>query len=144
MNHKIRSALLVILVASVTFLFYQDFKLNKKISELTKGSDEVKITPTKPEAKSVNEEVSPFDKPNTDPLSDQFPSESLKMPELTSMKFDRTTHDFGRINEGEMVRAIFKFTNTGKNPLIINRAQGSCGCTVPRWPEHPIKVGGRD
>ena len=29
----------------------------------------------------------------------------------------------------------------GKAPLIINRIQSSCGCTVPKKPEHPIMPG---
>jgi len=35
----------------------------------------------------------------------------------------------------------FKFTNTGKEPLIISKAKGSCGCTVPEWPKEPIMSG---
>ena len=33
------------------------------------------------------------------------------------------------------------FTNTGKEPLIIEKAKGSCGCTVPEWPKEPIAPG---
>ena len=35
----------------------------------------------------------------------------------------------------------FTFTNTGKEPLIISKAKGSCGCTVPNWPKEPIMSG---
>jgi hypothetical protein len=35
----------------------------------------------------------------------------------------------------------FKFTNTGKSPLVISSAKGSCGCTVPNWPKEPVKKG---
>ena len=35
----------------------------------------------------------------------------------------------------------FKFKNTGKEPLIISNARGSCGCTVPTWPKEPIMKG---
>ena len=35
----------------------------------------------------------------------------------------------------------FEFTNTGKEPLIISDAKGSCGCTVPQWPKEPIAPG---
>ena len=35
----------------------------------------------------------------------------------------------------------FVFTNTGKEPLIISKAKGSCGCTVPNWPKEPIMSG---
>ena len=49
--------------------------------------------------------------------------------------------DFGTVKEGEIVNHIFKFTNTGKSPLVIDKATASCGCTVPEWPKHPIGVG---
>ena len=35
----------------------------------------------------------------------------------------------------------FIFKNTGKEPLIISKAKGSCGCTVPEWPKEPIMAG---
>ncbi|MCX6275492.1 MAG: DUF1573 domain-containing protein, partial [Bacteroidetes bacterium] len=35
----------------------------------------------------------------------------------------------------------FKFKNTGKEPLVISNAKGSCGCTVPTWPKEPIMKG---
>ena len=38
-------------------------------------------------------------------------------------------------------RCEFLFTNTGKEPLIISKAKGSCGCTVPEWPKEPIMPG---
>ena len=40
--------------------------------------------------------------------------------------FDRVFHDFGLINEGEIVKTIFKFTNTSENDLYIVDAIGSC------------------
>lgn len=56
--------------------------------------------------------------------------------------FDRVFHDFGLINEGEIVKTIFKFTNTSENDLYIVDAIGSCGCTVPKYPKNvPIKPG---
>ena len=35
----------------------------------------------------------------------------------------------------------FQFTNTGKEPLIISKCKGSCGCTVPECPKEPILPG---
>ena len=57
------------------------------------------------------------------------------------ISFDKTEHDFGTINEGDIVETIFTFTNTGKSELIISSAKGSCGCTVPQWPKEPILPG---
>jgi Protein of unknown function (DUF1573) len=57
------------------------------------------------------------------------------------MKFEKETHDFGKIKQGDKVTYEFKFTNTGKSPLIISNAVASCGCTIPTWPHMPIKPG---
>jgi len=55
--------------------------------------------------------------------------------------FNKTEHDFGVINEGEVVETVFSFKNSGKSELIITSAKGSCGCTVPEWPKEPIMPG---
>ncbi len=59
-----------------------------------------------------------------------------------AMTFDKTSHDFGIISEGEKVTTTFGFTNTGDSDLIIVDARGSCGCTVPEYPKNePIAPG---
>ena len=51
-------------------------------------------------------------------------------------------HDFGNVNEGEMAKTVFTFTNTSENDLYIVDARGSCGCTVPKYPKNvAIKPG---
>lgn len=55
--------------------------------------------------------------------------------------FDKESHDFGQIEQGTKAETVFKFTNTGDAPLIITSAKGSCGCTVPDWPNEPIAPG---
>jgi hypothetical protein len=59
-------------------------------------------------------------------------------PEIT---FETDMHDYGTIKQGADGGCEFKFTNTGKEPLIISNAVGSCGCTVPTWPKEPILKG---
>lgn len=59
----------------------------------------------------------------------------------TSMLFAEEIHDFGTINQDSENNHIFKFTNTGTEPLIISNARGSCGCTVPKYPKDPIAPG---
>jgi len=61
--------------------------------------------------------------------------------ELPVMTFDQTEYNFGSVKEGDIVDYTFKFTNTGKSPLIISKATATCGCTVPEWPKEPIAVG---
>lgn len=57
----------------------------------------------------------------------------------TKIEFEKLVHDFGTIYEknGNAV-CTFRFVNTGKSPLVIIRAQASCGCTVPSYPTYPI------
>lgn len=64
---------------------------------------------------------------------------SNKLPKIT---FAETgVHDFGTITEGDSVEHVFKFTNTGGFPLIVNNVTASCGCTTPEWPREPVKPG---
>jgi len=56
--------------------------------------------------------------------------------------FSKTEHDFGILNEGDVVETIFSFKNTGNSALIITNVTSSCGCTIPEWPKEPIIVGG--
>lgn len=59
----------------------------------------------------------------------------------TSIQFAELNHSFGKIKQDSKQTKIFKFTNTGSEPLIIENATGSCGCTVPQYPKEPIKPG---
>jgi len=59
------------------------------------------------------------------------------------MKFETASHDFGTIQEGQIITRTFSFTNTGKTPLIIENAVASCGCTVPDWPRKPVASGAK-
>lgn len=59
----------------------------------------------------------------------------------TAMTFGESTFDFGTVDAGEKVRHVYKFTNSGNEPLVISNAKGSCGCTVPKWPQDPIAPG---
>lgn len=59
------------------------------------------------------------------------------------LTWDKSTHDFGNIVQGDVVEHTFKFTNTGTEPLIITNVQVSCGCTTPKgWPRDPVMPGG--
>lgn len=56
--------------------------------------------------------------------------------------WEKKTHDFGNIVQGDKVEQTFYFTNTGNEPLIITNVQISCGCTTAKWPRDPIPPGG--
>ena len=67
------------------------------------------------------------------------PTESASLSEIT---FDKDVHDFGKIEFAGNGTYEFRFKNTGKEPLIISDAKGSCGCTVPTFPKNtPIMPG---
>jgi hypothetical protein len=67
------------------------------------------------------------------------PAPKVDGPVLT---LETSTHDFGNITQGDVVERVFKFKNTGNQPLIITNIQTSCGCTTPVWPRDPIMPGG--
>lgn len=84
------------------------------------------------------------DNPATEVKADPAADANAVDPNIpkTTMSFSDMTHDFGNIQEGDKVSHVFTFTNNGDEPLIINSAKGSCGCTVPEWPKEPIPPGG--
>lgn len=59
----------------------------------------------------------------------------------TSVQIIDSVFDFGKVAEGEVVEYSYRFKNIGTEPLIINNATASCGCTVPEKPEAPVKPG---
>ena len=58
-----------------------------------------------------------------------------------SITFETSEHNFGEIKQGDVVEHTFKFTNTGNQPLIIERVDVTCGCTTPSWTKEPIMPG---
>lgn len=71
------------------------------------------------------------------------PESNINVP-TTSLKFDKLSHDFGNIKEETDNKTIFRVTNTGKFPLIIDDVKASCGCTTPSKPTKPIAPGKSD
>jgi hypothetical protein len=68
------------------------------------------------------------------------PTELISGP---AIKVDNDIHDYGTIAVGANGQCEFKVTNTGTEPLILNKCNGSCGCTVPSWPKEPIAPGAK-
>lgn len=62
-------------------------------------------------------------------------------PNGPEISFEKTTHDYGTVPYKGDGKCEFKFTNTGKEPLILTNVRSSCGCTVPKWPREPILPG---
>lgn len=88
---------------------------------------------------------------NTDPVNNDNPVvnndevDKIVTPSapVTTISFKETEYDFGDVTVGGSVTHNFRFTNTGENPLIIQEAKGSCGCTVPKYSKEPI-IDGED
>lgn len=69
------------------------------------------------------------------------PNSELEGPVIS---WEKVTHDFGDIIQGEKVSHVFKFTNAGNEPLVITNVEVTCGCTTPKgWPRDPIMPGGQ-
>lgn len=66
---------------------------------------------------------------------------AVNNPNAPVITFEKVEHDYGKINEGDDGNCVFKFKNTGKEPLIITNAKSSCGCTVPEWTTEPVMPG---
>jgi len=58
------------------------------------------------------------------------------------IQFNSEIYDFGTIQFGKQkVNATFIFTNNSDIDFTIRDVRASCGCTVPSWPQKPIKPG---
>ena len=60
------------------------------------------------------------------------------------IKFESLEINYGKISKGDNGVRIFKFTNIGSKPLIIDKVYSSCGCTIPKKPSSPIDPGQDD
>lgn len=60
---------------------------------------------------------------------------------FAAFEFEEAQHDFGDIQQGDVVEHTFKFTNTGEAPLIITDTKVTCGCTTPSFTKEPVAPG---
>lgn len=66
----------------------------------------------------------------------------FRQPESKAeFKFEKETHDFGQIRQGEPVSINFTFINTGSEPLIISSVNSSCTCVQTGYTREPILKG---
>lgn len=56
-------------------------------------------------------------------------------------KFTNETIDFGKIKQAVPATATFTVTNISKEPLIIEQASPTCGCTIGDYTKEPIAPG---
>ena len=123
-------AVLLVLQLSGIFNSGSSTVRQQAANELQATGSNVMTTPTQPGQPAI--QPNPTVQPQTPPVP---------TGPTTKMTFEESTYNFGSVTEGEKVEHIYKFKNTGNDPLIISNAQGSCGCTVPQWPREPIAPG---
>lgn len=70
-----------------------------------------------------------------------MPAPAAQPGNMAVFKWNETAFDFGKIPQGKPVTHEFKFTNTGKVPLVLSSVNASCGCTTPEWTKEPIPPG---
>lgn len=118
--------LMLVVVMGAVFSSCQNKDSEKRIAELESRLQELEASPS------------------ATPTPTAQTAQPVQKPEgpLPVFEWTATEYDFGTIKEGEEVRKIYTFKNTGESPLIIENVRPSCGCTAPSWTKTPIPVGG--
>src|SRR5689334_2992763 len=57
------------------------------------------------------------------------------------LQLKETSYNFGKIQQGRPVTHNFEIVNIGKEPLMLDNVQASCGCTTPEWSKEAIQPG---
>jgi hypothetical protein len=131
MKDKIQIALLAVIAVALVALAANQFMGDKASVSTVAAGNNVAATTT-PATLSADQAFDPM--ANAAPPVDNTPK--------TTVNFAEYEHDFGSIKQDSENKKVFTFTNTGKEPMIIETANGSCGCTVPNYPKAPIPPGG--
>ena len=69
------------------------------------------------------------------------PMTEEELEQAPRLKLEKTTYNFGTVNEGQLVKTDFVFTNTGKSPLNIRETKANCGCTVSKPDQETLAPG---
>lgn len=73
-------------------------------------------------------------------IQQEIPMDSISGPYL---RLDKNRHNFGKIYRDNTLHIPIEFgiENIGKYPLVINKADVSCGCLSVDYPKAPIRPG---
>jgi hypothetical protein len=69
------------------------------------------------------------------------PPVTAATPKDQTLLLKEPSYSFGKIPQGRPVIHVFAIQNTGKEPLLLENVQASCGCTTPEWSREPIAPG---
>jgi hypothetical protein len=139
MKSFVFAAMLVLVAASC-----RDKDMEKRIAELEAEVSELKGKKTEAPVATTTTATAVTPGVETTPTPETAVPAANKKPDgpLPVAQFSTVEHDFGTITEGESVEHTYLVKNTGTAPLIIQKAEPSCGCTVPDWSKQPIPPGG--
>jgi hypothetical protein len=148
MTQQMKDYLTIGLLSFIALVVTYDAFIKKDKVKVVRG-DETQIAQNQTQPQILADNNSPFST-NANTEYDEFGNvvgvntsintEAFNAPP-TKVSFTQSSHNFGNIKQDTENKHIFKFTNTGDKPLIIENAQGSCGCTVPKYPREPIAPG---
>ena len=136
MKENIKIALLAIIAATVVIDTFFEGEESSSAENLAAENSSAASSVIAPASNiAANNQITPnvMTPPQPEPVKPSGPP--------TSVKFEKEEHDFGKVKQDTQNKYKFKFRNTGTNPLIIENAVGSCGCTVPTYPKEPIAPG---
>ena len=71
-------------------------------------------------------------------------AQDTKVQNGPEIEFEKIVHDYGDVPYNGNGECEFRFTNTGNEPLLVQKPKSSCGCTIPSWPKEPILPGESD
>jgi len=66
---------------------------------------------------------------------------SFAIGQNTQVKIDDEKQNFETVNQGEVVKLVYKITNIGNVPLILNDYEVECSCTSADYPTEPVAPG---
>ena len=103
----------------------------------TKTEEPKSIVATKESVRELRQSLSDVEEEDQRQLAEELAN-------MTRMSFDKMSHDYGKVSADSDNKTIFRVTNTGKKPLVIEKVSASCGCTTPSKPDKPIPPGKSD
>ncbi len=115
MNGRFSKVLVIGLILCLFFVAFSQAKGLKLFSKPDKAEPAKKTEPAKP----------------AEPAKSEVNQPQVAPPSKARIKFDSLSHNFGKVSPNSLNTCKFAFTNVGKDILKIDRAQGSCKCTVP-------------
>jgi len=59
----------------------------------------------------------------------------------SSIRFNQTSYNYGKIMKGIHKSVVFSYTNEGTKPAVIEFATAECGCTQPEYNQSPVLKG---